>query len=73
MQWWDDLWLNEGFASWVEYLAVAEVVPRVGDVDAIRIADDYLYALRADALASSHPIEVEVDDPRDISPRYSTT
>ncbi|MBP6880793.1 M1 family metallopeptidase [Candidatus Saccharibacteria bacterium] len=66
MQWWDDLWLNEGFASWVEYLAVAELYPE-WEMWTQYVADDYLYALRADSLASSHPIEVEVDDPRDIS------
>ena len=27
MQWWDDLWLNEGFASYVEYLGVDYVEP----------------------------------------------
>jgi alanyl aminopeptidase len=28
MRWWDDLWLNESFASWMEVKTVAEVYPR---------------------------------------------
>lgn len=27
MEWWTELWLNEGFASWVEYLAVDKLFP----------------------------------------------
>ena len=27
MKWWDDLWLNEGFASYVEFLGVNAVKP----------------------------------------------
>ncbi|GFW97477.1 aminopeptidase N [Trichonephila clavipes] len=28
MSWWDDLWLNEGFASYVEYKGVDEQHPQ---------------------------------------------
>lgn len=27
MEWWSDLWLNEGFASYVEYLGVDDIHP----------------------------------------------
>jgi len=55
MRWWDDLWLNEGFASWMEVKAMEAFHPdwrpwvMVGAVD--REA-----AMREDAKSSSHPV-----------------
>eukprot|EP00899_Mesostigma_viride_P010571 jgi/Mesvir1/19515/Mv06893-RA.1 len=65
MAWWNDLWLNEGFATWVGWLGVAHVFPE-WQVWEQFIAGEMSTALATDALKSSHPIEVPIEDPKDI-------
>lgn len=65
MEWWTDLWLNEGFASYMEYLAVDYVFPK-WDIWTQFVNDDMGSALRLDALYHTHPIEIEVGHPAEI-------
>jgi puromycin-sensitive aminopeptidase len=65
MEWWTHLWLNEGFASYIEYLAVDKMFPK-WDIWTQFMTSDLNVALRLDSLASTHPIEVEVHNPDEI-------
>lgn len=65
MQWWTDLWLNEGFASWIEYLAVDALFPE-WDMWTQFIASEQQQAMRLDVLEHTHPIEVPVKHPDEI-------
>jgi puromycin-sensitive aminopeptidase len=64
MQWWDDLWLNEAFASWMSYHAVDALSPDYHVWDEVQSGFDR--ALETDALASTHPIYNLVETPRAI-------
>lgn len=65
MRWWTDLWLNEGFASWIEYLAVDHLFPE-WQMWTQFIVDEQQQALKLDALEHTHPIEVPVNHPDEI-------
>lgn len=65
MRWWTDLWLNEGFASWIEYLAVDHLYPD-WDMWMQFNVDEQQAALKLDALEHTHPIEVPVRHPDEI-------
>lgn len=65
MRWWTDLWLNEGFASWIEYLAVDHLFPD-WHMWTQFIVDEQQQALKLDALEHTHPIEVPVNHPDEI-------
>ncbi len=65
MQWWTDLWLNEGFASWMEYLAIDELFPTWNLWSQFAI-DEQQLALKLDALEHTHAIEVAINHPDEI-------
>ncbi|XP_068743771.1 glutamyl aminopeptidase-like isoform X2 [Montipora capricornis] len=66
MEWWDDLWLNEGFASFVEYYGVNATQPGWKMLDSFVVAD-MVSAFTLDGLANSHPIKVPVEHPDQIN------
>lgn len=66
MAWWDDLWLNEGFASFVEYYGVNATEPDWKMLDSFVVAD-MVYAFTLDGLVNSHPIKVPVNHPDEIN------
>ncbi|XP_070545825.1 aminopeptidase N-like isoform X2 [Ptychodera flava] len=64
--WWDDLWLNEGFASYVEYLGVDHAEPDWRMKDQF-VNEDLHNVFELDGLGSSHPILVPVNRPEEIN------
>ena len=58
MKWWDDLWLNEGFATWTTYKIDSEYMPELGSkTDAAASAT---YIMDEDGLASARAIRQPV-------------
>lgn len=65
MDWWDELWLNEGFATWVGWLATDHFHPE-WDVWSQFVSQDMQTAFTRDSLRSSHPIEVPIKNALDV-------
>ncbi|XP_072462155.1 endoplasmic reticulum aminopeptidase 1 [Notamacropus eugenii] len=64
MEWWNDLWLNEGFAKFMEFVSVSVTHPDLK-------VEDYFFekcfsAMEMDALNSSHPVSTPVENPAEI-------
>ncbi|KAI9183037.1 hypothetical protein H9P43_003953 [Blastocladiella emersonii ATCC 22665] len=66
MSWWDDLWLNEGFATWISYWMTDQLFPS-WDVWTSFTADTVDSALVSDSYASTHPVQSAVVSPADIA------
>ncbi|XP_048877196.1 endoplasmic reticulum aminopeptidase 1b isoform X3 [Brienomyrus brachyistius] len=68
MHWWNDLWLNEGFAKFMEFVSVNITNPE------LQVEDYFLSkcfeAMEVDALSSSHPVSTPVEDPTEIQEMF---
>ncbi len=65
MEWWDDLWLNESFASWMGNKITHEVFPEYQmDISSARRASG---VMSSDARPSAEPIRQPVNDPGDLT------
>jgi len=68
MAWWDDLWLNESFATWMAFHIVDSWRPEW------KMWQDFQHhraaALRLDALRHTHPIHCEVLTPNDATENF---
>ncbi|KQZ28600.1 aminopeptidase [Caulobacter sp. Root1472] len=59
MSWWDDLWLNEGFASWMEGRATERFHPEWNSQ--LEAVGGREYAMGLDSLATTHPVVQHVE------------
>lgn len=70
MQWWDDLWLNEGFASWMEGRTTAKLHPEWNTaLSAVNVRER---AMALDAVASTHPVVQHVETVEQASQAFDS-
>ncbi|KAL9104446.1 MAG: hypothetical protein Q9163_000598 [Psora crenata] len=65
MDWWSELWLNEGFATWVGWYAVDHFFPE-HQVWSQFVTEAVQTAQNLDALRASHAVEVAVKDALEV-------
>ncbi|XP_053181122.1 endoplasmic reticulum aminopeptidase 1b [Scomber japonicus] len=68
MEWWNDLWLNEGFAKFMEFISLDITYPELH-------VDDFFLgkcfeAMEVDGLSSSHPVSTPVENPTQIQEMF---
>jgi aminopeptidase N len=68
MAWWDDIWLNEGFATWMENRPLAELKPD-WDVSVDETIETE-QALARDSLKATRAVHARVDTPEEIDAAF---
>jgi aminopeptidase N len=65
MGWWSDLWLNEGFATWVGWMAVNNFFPEWKIWETF-YKEEIMVGLDLDTLINTHPIYVPINRAQEV-------
>uniref|UniRef100_F7ETK7 Leucyl-cystinyl aminopeptidase n=1 Tax=Xenopus tropicalis TaxID=8364 RepID=F7ETK7_XENTR len=68
MEWWNDLWLNEGFATYMEYVSMSSLFPELNSENSF--LKMRFTALQKDSLNASHPISTDIQSPEQIEEMF---
>lgn len=68
MHWWDNLWLNEGFATWIESKAVAAMHPEWNIDETVAASEDN--TLDLDAQPTTRAIRAKAETPDQINEMF---
>ncbi|XP_042304259.1 leucyl-cystinyl aminopeptidase [Sceloporus undulatus] len=68
MEWWNDLWLNEGFATFMENFAMKEIFPDIYNDDSF--LNQRFKTMEKDAMNSSHSISLAVKTSEEIEEMF---
>ena len=71
MKWWDDLWLNESFATFMSYKMTEKLRPD-WEMWGIFLRDEGFRALNQDALSTTHPIQAHVRTVKDAGHTFDS-
>jgi len=71
MEWWDDIWLNEGFARFMEYECLNVIKPEYNLEDNF-IELIFSVALKIDEKQSTHPVIGECPSPENLTDIFDT-
>jgi tricorn protease interacting factor F2/3 len=66
MKWWNDLWLSESFATYMEKKMTIALYPEWDELSGF-LLESTAEGMLGDSLKSSHPINAVVDTPEEIS------